>query len=81
MTNPKSLYHGHRLPATVISYAVRRYDRFQLSPRDIRERLFERCVVVSNKTIRRWCDKFGAGFTHRLKLERHATLGTWTTCS
>jgi putative transposase len=61
MKNVKSLCHGHRFPAVVISCAVRWYFRFQLSLRDIEELLFERGVVVSYETIRRWCDKFGAG--------------------
>jgi putative transposase len=43
----KSLYHGHRIPAVVISCAVRRYFRFQLSLRDIEELLFERGVIVT----------------------------------
>jgi transposase-like protein len=29
--------------------------------------LSERGVVVSHETIRRWCDKFGACFAHRVK--------------
>ena len=62
MQNTKSLYRGHRFPAIVISCAVRWYYRFQLSLRDIEELLFEHGVVVSYETIRRWCDKFGAGF-------------------
>lgn len=67
MKNAKSLYHGHRCPAAVISCAVRWYCRFQLSLRDIEELLFERGVIVSAETVRRWCDKFGAGFAHRVK--------------
>lgn len=47
MAQTKSLYHGHRFPATVISHAVRWYFRFQLSLRDIEELLFERGVTVS----------------------------------
>ncbi|MGF6812928.1 hypothetical protein OKW30_008145 [Paraburkholderia sp. Clong3] len=47
MKKTKSLYHGHRFPASVISHAVRWYFRFQLSLRDIEELLFERGVVVS----------------------------------
>ena len=43
----KSLCHGHRFPAAVISCAVRWYFRFQLSLRDIEELLFERGVIVS----------------------------------
>lgn len=51
----------------VISQAVRWYFRFQLSLRDIEELLFERGVIVSYETIRRWCDKFGASFADRAK--------------
>jgi putative transposase len=32
--------------------------------------LFERGVVVSHETVRRWCDKFGVGFAHRVKTAR-----------
>ncbi|SOE61680.1 hypothetical protein SAMN05414139_01957 [Burkholderia sp. D7] len=70
MKNAKSLYHGHRFPAAVISHAVRCYFRFQLSLRDIEDLLFERGVIVSYETIRRWCDKFGAGFARRVKAAR-----------
>jgi putative transposase len=64
MKKTKSLYVGHRFPASVISHAVRSYFRFQLSLRDIEELLFERGVVVSYESIRRWTEKFGAGFAH-----------------
>ena len=60
MTKTTSLYHGHRFPAAVISYAVLWYVRFQLSLLDIEELLFERGVIVSYVTIRRWCDKAAA---------------------
>ncbi|KVR26717.1 transposase [Burkholderia ubonensis] len=73
----QSLYRGHRFPAAIISQAVRWYFRFQLSLRDIEELLFERGVVVSHETIRRWCDKFGAGFGHRVKADRRKPGGTW----
>jgi hypothetical protein len=68
MQKKRSLYHGHRFPAVVISQAVRWYFRLQLSLHDIEELLFERGVVVSPETIRRWCDKFGAGFAHGAKV-------------
>jgi putative transposase len=77
MKKAKSLYHGHRFPAAVISHAVRWYFRFQLSLRDIEELLFERGVIVSYETIRRWCDKFGAGFAHRVKAVRRKPGTTW----
>jgi putative transposase len=47
MKNPKSPYHDHRFPASVINCAVRCYFRFQHSLRDIEELLFERGVIVS----------------------------------
>jgi putative transposase len=70
MKKTKSLYHGHRFPAVVISHAVRWYVRFHLSLRDIEELLFERGVVVSYESIRRWRDKFGANFARRVKAVR-----------
>ena len=77
MKKTKSLYQGHRFPATVFSHAVRWYFRFQLSLRDIEELLFERGVIVSYETIRRWCDKFGAGFAHRVRAARRKPGSTW----
>jgi putative transposase len=77
MKNAKSLYHGHRFPASVISCAVRWYFRFQLSLRDIEELLFDRGVIVSYETVRRWCDKFDACFAHRVKATRRKPGTTW----
>ncbi|WP_257828290.1 IS6 family transposase [Burkholderia glumae] len=74
---PKSLYHGHRFPSAIISQAVRWYFRFQLSLRDIEELLFERGVIVSYETIRRWCDKFGATFARQAKAARRKPGRTW----
>ncbi len=37
MKKANSLYHGHRVPALVISRTVRWYFRFQFSLRDIAE--------------------------------------------
>jgi putative transposase len=56
---------------------VRWYFHFQLSLRDIEELLFERGVPVSYETIRRWCDKFGASFAHRVKATRRNPGSTW----
>jgi putative transposase len=59
MKKSKSLYHGHRFPAGVISCAVRWYHHYQLSLRDIEELLFERGVIVTYETTTRcWCDNF-----------------------
>ncbi|MFM0069368.1 IS6 family transposase [Paraburkholderia aspalathi] len=77
MTKMKSLYYGHRLPATIISCAVRWYFRSQLSLRDIEELLFKHGVTVRYETIRRWCQKFGAGFVRRVKAARRKPGSTW----
>jgi putative transposase len=77
MKNPKSLDHRHRFPAPVIGCAVRWDCRYQLSLRDIEELLFERDMIVSYETIRRWGDKFGAGFAHRVKAARRKPGSTW----
>ncbi len=77
MNKTKSLYHGHRFPAVVISCAVRWYFRFNLSLRDIEELLLDRGVVVTYETVRCWCDKFGAGFARWAKLVRRKSGSTW----
>ncbi len=81
MKKTKSLYHGHRLPAAIISCAVCWYFRFQLSLRDIEALLFERGVIVSYEIIRRWCDKFGLERTSlvasRLSGVSRAARGNW----
>ncbi|CAB3810712.1 hypothetical protein LMG28614_07322 [Paraburkholderia ultramafica] len=45
--------------------------------RDIEELLFERGVVVSHESIRRWTAKFGARFAHRIKGARRKLGSTW----
>jgi putative transposase len=55
---------------------VRWYCRNQLSLRDIEELLFERGVIVTYEAIRCWCDKFGAGFAHRVKAAHRNPGGT-----
>ena len=67
----------NRFPAAVIRCAVRWYFRFQLSLRDIEELLFERGVIVSYETVRRWSDTFGAGFARRVKAARRKPGSTW----
>ena len=77
MKKTKSLYHGHRFPAAVISCAARWYFRFSLSLRDIEALLLERGVVVTHETVRCWCDKFGAGFARCAKSVRRKPGSTW----
>ncbi len=60
-------YKRHRFPPDVISYAVWLYYRFNVSHRDIEDLLAERGVIVTRKSIRLWCIKFGALCVRRLK--------------
>lgn len=50
---------GFRLPRSIISYAVWAYHRFALSLRNFEDRLAARGVIVSNESIRVWCQRFG----------------------
>jgi putative transposase len=43
------------------------YVRFPLSFREVEELMLERGVIVSYKTIRRWCMKFGQQYGNPLK--------------
>lgn len=48
-------HRNHRYPIEVVARAVWLYFRFNLSLRDVAEMLFDRGIVVSYETIRRWC--------------------------
>jgi hypothetical protein len=67
MKKTKSLCHGHRFPAEVISCAVRWYFRFELSLRDIEELLFRdpnrtqkflSCFGLTQQTVSKWRARF-----------------------
>ena len=66
-------YKRHRFPPDIISYAVWLYYRFNRSHRDIEDLLGERSIVVTRKSIRLWCIKFGAIYIRRV---RRRTPGT-----
>src|SRR5580700_9089906 len=70
MTLPPVSYKRHRFPPEIIAYAVWLYFRFPLSLRLIEEMLFERGILVSYETVRRWGLKFGQDFVRRLKRRR-----------
>ncbi len=48
--------YRHRFPVGIISQTVWLYHVFSLSLRDVELLLAERGVVVSDETIRRWCE-------------------------
>jgi putative transposase len=71
------LYKRHRFPTEIISHCVWLYHRFDMSFRAVEELLFERGVVLSYETIRRWCLKFGPEFARRLKRRRAQPGNKW----
>ena len=71
------LYKRHRFPTEIISHCVWLYYRFDMSFRAVEELLFERGVVLSYETIRRWCLKFGSEYARRLKRRRAQPGDKW----
>lgn len=70
-------YRQHRYPAEIIAHCVRLYVRFPLSYRAVEELMFERGVVVSYETIRRWCHKFGPLFAAEIRRRRRQPKDKW----
>lgn len=61
------LYHRHRFPPEIISYAVWLYFRFPLSLRMVEEMLAARGICLSHETVRLWAEKFGREFSNRIR--------------
>ncbi len=70
-------YKGHRYPAEVISHCVWLYFRFPLSFREVEELMFERGIIVSYETIRRWCVKFAQRYAESLRRRRPRSGDKW----
>nr|EJI98381.1 integrase core domain protein [Rhodococcus sp. JVH1] len=70
-------YKRHRFPVDIIQRCVWLYFRFSLSFRDVEEMMFERGVVVSYETIRRWCAKFGQDWASQLRCRRARPGDKW----
>jgi putative transposase len=76
LTKPVS-YKRHRFPSQIIAHAVWLYFRFPLSLRLVEEMLFERGIVVSYETIRRWGKKFGPEYARRLRRKPPRPTDIW----
>jgi putative transposase len=74
---PIPSYRQHRYPAAIIAQCVRLYYRFPLSYRGVEEMMFERGVVVSYETIRRWCHTFGPAIAAALRQRRPQPQDKW----
>jgi len=62
-----SPYHRHRFPTEIISHCVWLYFRLALSFRDVEEMLAMRGIVLTYKTVREWCLKFGQPYANNLR--------------
>jgi transposase-like protein len=82
MKKTRSLYHGHRFSAVVISCTVRWYFRFSLSLRNVEELLLERGVVVTYETIRAGSRTSALDWRSAPKWRgaSEATYGIWMSC-
>jgi putative transposase len=67
----------YRYPATIISYAVWQYHRFNLSFRDVQEQLAYRGIIVSHETVRKWCLKFSRQFKDTLQKRARQLSDKW----
>ncbi len=70
-------YKRHRFPPEIIGHAVWLYFRFALSYRDVEELLAERGVILTDETVRQWCQKFGQAYANRLRRRRPRPGDKW----
>ncbi len=67
----------HRFPPAIIAHAVWLYCRFARSYRDVEELLAERGVVLTDETVRQWCQKFGQAYANALRRRRPRPGDKW----
>ena len=72
-----SSYKGYRYPREIIAHCVWLYHRFPLSFREVEEMMFERGIVVSYETIRKWCAKFGPAYAATLRRRQPRPGDKW----
>jgi putative transposase len=70
-------YKRHRFSPEISAHAVWLYFRFPLSLRLVEEMLFERGIIVSYETVRRWARKFGPVYARRLRRKRPSRHDIW----
>ena len=76
-TSRNPLYHRHRFPPEVISYAVWLYFRFPLSLRMVEEMPAARGICVTYETVRQWGKKFGEAFADQICQRAPARGDKW----
>jgi len=71
------MYKIYRFPPVITQYAVWWHFRFNLSLRDIEDLLAQRGIIVTHKSIRLWCNKFGSRYASRLRRKHQGYGGTF----
>jgi len=79
MTKAKNsgAFKGHRFPPEIIAYAVWAYYRYSMSLRDVEDLLYQRGIVVSYETVRKWVVKFGQSYAKSIRKNRPAPADKW----
>jgi hypothetical protein len=76
---PRSAFAGFRFPPDVIMVAVRLYQPYNLSYRDVEELLLERGVEADHVTVFRWVQRFTSLLADAARFCRHAPGDRWFT--
>jgi putative transposase len=71
---PPDPRYRHRFPTKILSLAISLRHVFSLSRRDVVLLLSEPGLVVSDESVRRWCQKFGESFANRLRRRRPGSV-------
>ena len=70
-------YQRYRFHPDIIRQAVWLYFRFTVSYRDVEDLLAERGIDVTYETVRRWLQKFGRAYAHRIRRRRPRPDDRW----
>jgi len=76
-TNRPALFKGRHFEAEIIILSVRRYLRFSLSYRDLKEIMAERKLAIDHVTIWRWVQRYAPELSKRCRRELRHTNGSW----
>lgn len=68
------MYKRYRFQRKLFNNAVWLYFRVNLSHRDIEDLLAQRGIIVSQESIRLWCNKFGSRYAAELR-RKHRGFG------
>ena len=77
MRSGKSPFKGRQFTAAVILWAVRWYQQFPISYRNLERMLADRGVAVDHTTLYRWIQAYAPELDKRLRPHLRMTTGSW----